>query len=439
MDHLALLEAAKAVLQKNRRGGFTVPRDKLYPFQWNWDSGFVALGLANYDVRAAMEEIESLLSGQWANGMIPHIIFHSENESTYFPNWDFWQAEVNSGSPKTPKTSGISQPPVLGFVLEAILEKHPDNQEVLDFAKKVFPKIVHYHRFWYSSRDPHREGLAYIYHPWESGRDNSPIWDDALDQIDLENAHLPSYQRRDTSIADASERPTSAQYDQYVYLLELGKKHRYDDDAIAHESEFVIQDSLINALLIRSNEGLIRVGEQLGLDTGELKQWQNKSKARFNEKLWNEELGTYTGYDLQQAKAFPYWEIGGLTALYANIPDKVQAAKMVSYLEKLVTDGFFLVPSFDVHHPLFDSKRYWRGPVWPQMNWLVYKGLHNYGYHDLANTVKENLLHLVDKFGFHEYFEAQLHLTQQQHGGYGGDTFSWTASTIIDFLSESNT
>ncbi|MCB0664120.1 MAG: hypothetical protein KDC24_15350, partial [Saprospiraceae bacterium] len=68
MDHLALLEAAKAVLQKNRRGGFTVPRDKLYPFQWNWDSGFVALGLANYDVRAAMEEIESLLSGQWANG-----------------------------------------------------------------------------------------------------------------------------------------------------------------------------------------------------------------------------------------------------------------------------------------------------------------------------------------------------------------------------------
>ena len=61
----------------------------------------------------------------------------------------------------------------------------------------------------------------------------------------METAEIPEYKRRDVAIADASERPTSTQYDQYVYLLNLGKKHGYDGKGIAEESEFLIQDSLI--------------------------------------------------------------------------------------------------------------------------------------------------------------------------------------------------
>lgn len=68
-----LLDQAKTILQNNLRGKFTVPTDKLYPFQWNWDSGFVSIGFSNYDIDPAINEITSLLSGQWENGMIPHI------------------------------------------------------------------------------------------------------------------------------------------------------------------------------------------------------------------------------------------------------------------------------------------------------------------------------------------------------------------------------
>ncbi|MFK7949712.1 MAG: glycoside hydrolase, partial [Saprospiraceae bacterium] len=192
-DKEALINQAKSILEKNLRTGFTVPTDKLYPFQWNWDSGFVSIGFANYDIDAAISEINSLLKGQWENGMIPHIIFHSETEKTYFPNWDFWETTVNKGAAQTPKTSGISQPPVLGFVLEKLLEKHPNNEKVVNFVKMAFPKVVNYHRFWYNYRDPNQEGLVFIFHPWESGRDNSPIWDDALSLIDLENADIPAY------------------------------------------------------------------------------------------------------------------------------------------------------------------------------------------------------------------------------------------------------
>ena len=273
-----LINQAKVVLKNNLKNGFTIPRAKLYPFQWNWDSGFVSIGFANYDIDAAINEINSLLSGQWENGMIPHIIFHSETEKTYFPNWDFWEASVNKGASQSPKTSGISQPPVLGFVLEKLLEKHPNNEKVVNFVKMAFPKIVNYHRFWYNYRDPNCEGLVFIFHPWESGRDNSPIWDDALNLIDLEKANLPNYTRQDTKISDAKERPTARQYDEYVYLLELGKRHQYDGKGIAEESEFLIQDSLINAVLIRSNEALINIGKRFGFDTKELEEWQTQSK-----------------------------------------------------------------------------------------------------------------------------------------------------------------
>lgn len=40
---------AQEILRRNDRGGYTVPTHGLYPFQWNWDSAFVALGFAEFD------------------------------------------------------------------------------------------------------------------------------------------------------------------------------------------------------------------------------------------------------------------------------------------------------------------------------------------------------------------------------------------------------
>ena len=42
-------EQARAVLRANDRGGYCVPTARLYPFQWNWDSAFVALGFQTFD------------------------------------------------------------------------------------------------------------------------------------------------------------------------------------------------------------------------------------------------------------------------------------------------------------------------------------------------------------------------------------------------------
>ena len=60
-----LREAARAVLAVNDRGGYTVPTAGLYPFQWNWDSAFVAMGFATWDCDRALAELEHLAEGQW--------------------------------------------------------------------------------------------------------------------------------------------------------------------------------------------------------------------------------------------------------------------------------------------------------------------------------------------------------------------------------------
>ena len=431
-----LILPAQQVLRKNWKEGFTIPTSQLYPFQWNWDSGFTALGQCHFDLDYAIRELESLFSGQWENGMIPHIIFHSENEKTYFPNYDFWNAKVNSGAPNKPKTSGITQPAVHGFIIENLLERFPDNEKLIDFVKAIFPKIVHSHRWFYQYRDPEREGLTFIFHPWESGRDNSPLWDNSLDRIVIKKDEIPTYERRDTSLAPSDERPTSYQYDRYVYLLELGKKYKYDESGIFQESPFLIQDTLMNAMLIKSNQSLINIGKRFGFDTKEVEEWQQQAKPRFKEKLWNEDLETFVVFDLRANQQVLHKEIGGLSALFAEIPTSTQAEKLKNYLQSLHDRNYYICPSFDVDSPLFDSKRYWRGPIWPQMNWMIHHGLKSYGHEKVAEIVKSDLIELVSKLGFYEYFESQKKVAASLTTGYGGGEFSWTAACVLDLVKE---
>jgi hypothetical protein len=91
----------------NDRGGYTIPTAGLYPYQWNWDSApLPRWGFATFDIARAWTELETLLSGQWDDGMVPHILFHRPDPG-YFPGPDVW-----GRARPDPATSGISQPPV---------------------------------------------------------------------------------------------------------------------------------------------------------------------------------------------------------------------------------------------------------------------------------------------------------------------------------------
>src|SRR5688572_25552671 len=61
-------ERAREILENNDRGGYTVPNGRVYPFQWNWDSAFVAFGFAAFNPERAWREIETLFEAQWEDG-----------------------------------------------------------------------------------------------------------------------------------------------------------------------------------------------------------------------------------------------------------------------------------------------------------------------------------------------------------------------------------
>ena len=78
------IQEAINIIKMNDRGGYTVPTNQLYPYQWNWDSAFTALGIWHFNKWRAWSEIFTLLDAQWQDGMLPHIVFR-HNDPDYFP------------------------------------------------------------------------------------------------------------------------------------------------------------------------------------------------------------------------------------------------------------------------------------------------------------------------------------------------------------------
>ena len=424
------------ILNNNWKNGYTIPSENLYPFQWFWDSGFIAIGYAHFNINKAKTEINTLLNAQWKNGFIPHIIFHEKSE-TYFPGPEFHKANLHPLANKNFPSTGMTQPPVTGFILEKILEITTDKVDILNFIKKNIDKIYNNHAYFYNHRDPKNEGLAYIYHNWESGTDNSPIWDDIWETLDAPEIE---FNRKDINVVNASERPSNKDYYNYLHLINIAKKYNYNDVEIAKHSPFLVQDPLFNAMLIKSNQALINLYKKIGNNQpkiNQLKQWQSKSISSFNSKLFDNELNAYVHYDLRNEKPIRYISSSSFAPIFAGIPSKEQVEKLVNtMLSKFDGDNLYLCASFDPTHKKYNPIKYWRGPVWVNLNWMLYYGLKDYGYTKLAKRIKLDTLKLVEKVGFYEYFDARKASYKNEAKGCGGNNFSWTAALIIDLLNK---
>ncbi len=426
------------MLEKNWTGQFTKPAPTLYPHQWNWDAAFIAIGYAHYDPQRALTDLTHLFSGQWANGMLPQIVFGDDPQARYFPGPDFWQSWRAAHAPSHPLTSGITMPPMHGIALWFLLQHAPDEQTGLDWIRPLFHKVVAQHRYLYRYRDPHEEGLAYIRHPWESGTDNSPVWDEPLARIQIDKQQLPPYQRQDLQSADAARhRPTDADYDRYVWLVDLFRRHHYDDGAIEAECPFLVQDPLFNAILCWANECLVALGGMLGEDMHDLLEWNELSIYSLNHKLWDASQRRYAAWDLVADRHLPTHSIAAMMPLIAGAPDLEQARCLLEWLDSPAFSGTpqhpaRLCPTFDMQHPAFDPECYWRGPVWVNTNWLLYHGLMRYGLGRHARRLKDDTIELLARFGFCEYFDPRAQSPATR--GYGTDQFSWSAALCIDLL-----
>lgn len=422
-----LIAAARAVLEANDRGGYTVPSARLYPHQWNWDSAFSAIGWRHFDPRRAARELEMLVRGQWADGLVPHINFHPDAEN-YEPGPGTWKTSGAPGAPSAVKTSSITQPPIAATAALKVLESAAGDRDTTDALARVVPALDRWHAWFATTRDPRRRGVPCILHPWESGMDNAPRWDAALRRIEPGEV---AYKRKDDQVVDASQRPTKFEYDRYFFLVEERARRKFAPPA-AEGEPFLVEDVAMAAILCRAEEDLAVLADRLGQkDVAGRARARHEALARaMVERLYDASAATFFDYDLVGDARVEGEHVAHLVPLFAGVCPRPAIDRILARLRD--ADGFgtpWPIPSVPRGASTFDGRRYWRGPAWVNVNWMTIDGLRRAGERDAADALARRTVELVTKSGFGEYFDP---VTGEALGA--ASEFGWTAALVIDLL-----
>lgn len=436
-DHAEVLAKAIAVLKKNDQKRYISPAGGLYPHQWLWDSCFIAIGLRHLSIERAQTELRSLIRGQWTNGMIPNMIF--KDSGMYARDAAIWRSDLSVFAPSNIKTSGITQPPMLAEAIVRIGEKLSTSERRSWYAEMYQPLLA-YHTWLFSERDPSASGLITLFHPYETGLDNTPPWIDQLHKhhrpwwakfIKMVHAdNLINLIRRDTRHVTPGQRMENLDALLFYSMIRKLRVKKYDSAKILKRNYMSIEDITFNSIFIRANEHLLHIAELIGESVPDEVADRISLGRKSFEQLWDAPSTQYYSRNWHTKRLIRSPSIGALMPLYSGSISKERAEQLVALLER--SDMFatsYLVPSVPVNSPDFESLRYWQGPTWLNTNWLIADGLERYGYKKQAKHIRKQSILMVQNHGFYEYFSPL------DGSPAGAKDFSWTAALTIDWLS----
>jgi hypothetical protein len=284
---------------------------------FEWDTFFAAWMMAVDDKRLAYGNILAITNSLTEEGFVPNVAAAHDT-----------------------KSRDRSQPPVGALTVKTLFNKFHDRWLVA----AVYGPLLRWNRWWNDHRqnqgylswgsDPHPRGMdggtkqAAMF---ESGLDNSPLFDDAV-------------------------------FDPGTHMLALASVD-------------------LMSLYIVDCEALAELAEVLGnqADAVELRTRGRRYAMKLQE-LWDDTTGIYRDKDLQTGKFSSRLAPTNFYPLLAQVPSQAQAERMVS--EHLLNPeeffGTWMMPSISRSDPAFADNTYWRGRIWAPMNLLVYLGLRNY-------------------------------------------------------------
>ncbi len=355
-----LLKRAKKCLYGNlftyENNELIIPSKYTYKGVWNWDSMFIALSVARWDVELALKQIKFFTDRQCEDGMlIDAVLFNGKVYDT------------------------ISKPPVIAWVLYNIYERY-GNVFDLQYYYNVLVKSV---SFWENSRFKGQLfGYDSLCHDeWraaqcknESGWDNSVRWDGGADN---------------------------------VWAIDL------------------------NCYMVIVYDVLAKFASKLKLSKDE-NLWKKKNgelTKKINALLWDESIGAYCDYNFKTGEFTKAISPASYLPLFIGIASPERAEKMKVLAES--KSGFYpLFPTVSYDNSCYSSSDYWRGPTWLNVVYFALAGLKKYGYNDLCERFKENILSVCDKEkrGVFEYYDSKT------GKGLGAKQFSWSASFIIELI-----
>lgn len=260
-----------------------------------------------------------------------------------------------------------SQPPVGGMVSWLLYEKYGDKW----FLEEVFDELLSWNRWWINYR---RNGDYLTWGAswpganaqdarWESGLDNSPMYDD-------------------------------------VEIKTVGDK-----------SLLNLADVGLNSLYVADCQFLIRMAEVLGRSE-ELRElrFREKEFTALIQDLWDEESGIYLNKYLDANEFSDRLSPTLFYPMIAGIPSKSQAKQLVEahFYNSEEFYGDYMLPSCARNDPEYDNL-YWRGAIWGPMNFLTYMGLRNYDEDATSDLVQKSYDMFIHAWRKHHYVLENIH------------------------------
>jgi glycogen debranching enzyme len=187
-----------------------------------------------------------------------------------------------------------------------------------------------------------------------------------------------------------------------------------------------VADIGTNAILLRAEEDLLTLAARFGSPTERAEIAERIARLRVGiAGLWHAGQGIFLSRDLIAAAPVPCATSAGFLPLFAGASTQSQRSAMVAMLEACRTRVRWLVPSTAPDDTRFESRRYWRGPIWAVVNWMIADGLERSDEAELATIIREQTRGMIAQSGFSEYFDPT------DGAGIGGADFSWTAAVYL--------
>ena len=218
-------------------------------------------------------------------------------------------------------------------------------------------------------------------------------------------------------------RPTAREYDRYVAILQFGRACGWDHREIADHGPFRMIDVGMSMELLRANRDLLVMVQAIG-DSATADEL--KARIALSEHgvdwLWNEDAGAYCSRDLGTGQSSGLVTNASFLAFYAGVGNAAQHARLIAALGRLTHSARFLLPSLEAGSRAYDHQRYWRGPIWLVVSYMVALGLAETGHQAWADRIRSDSAGLIELSGFYESFSPET------GAGSGGPDFSWTAA-----------
>ncbi|MBN1537381.1 MAG: hypothetical protein JW908_11660 [Anaerolineales bacterium] len=319
---------------------------------WLWDNAMHALAYRYVDAELARNQIRSILAHQLPNGMLPDVIYDEGIVSTI----------------DHPISGEVTKPPILAWAALKLHETDPN----IDFLREIYVPLVRLNAWWVSMNDDDGDGLVQYNHPYSSGLDDSPLWDEGMP---VESPELNTYL--------------------CIQIMSLAK-----------------------------------IAEIIQMDA-EAAMWKRRATAivtRMITHFWDADAGLFWVLkDHQPVRVvtpfnlYPLWT--------GQLPEEINN-RLISHLkDPEMFWGPYVLPTVARNDPHYDPDTMWRGPVWANINYFFIEALKINGENTLAKELRDRTLEMIlSQKDIYEYYGAETGIPPAK----AVNMFGWTSAVFID-------